>query len=60
MREYDTIAAASTAMTSAGIGIIRISGSEAFSVLEKIFRPKNVEKKIGEQPGSLRNGRGQR
>ena len=50
MREYDTIAAASTAMTSAGIGIIRISGSEAFSVLEKVFRPKNSEKKIGEQP----------
>lgn len=50
MREFDTIAAAATAMTSAGIGIIRISGSEAFSVMEKVFRPENKKKIMSEQP----------
>lgn len=46
----DTIAAIATAMTSSGIGIIRISGKEAFSIISKIFRPKNKEKNIMEQP----------
>ncbi|WP_130838462.1 tRNA uridine-5-carboxymethylaminomethyl(34) synthesis GTPase MnmE [Lachnoclostridium sp. Marseille-P6806] len=34
----DTIAAAATAMTEAGIGIIRVSGPEAFSACDRIFR----------------------
>ena len=36
----DTIAAIASGMTASGIGIIRISGPEAFSILEKVFRPK--------------------
>lgn len=36
----DTIAAIATAMSSSGIGIIRISGEQAFSVLQEIFRTK--------------------
>lgn len=36
----DTIAAISTAMTSSGIGIIRVSGNESISVVNKIFRNK--------------------
>ena len=47
---HDTIAAIATAMTSSGIGIIRISGEEAFYIISKIFRPKNKEKNIMEQP----------
>lgn len=50
MKEFDTIAAAATAMSSSGIGIIRISGDEAYSVMQKIFRPHNPEKKMNEQP----------
>lgn len=46
----DTIAAVATAMSSAGIGIIRISGEDAFTILDRIFRSKNPEKKILEQP----------
>ncbi len=46
----DTIAAIATAMSSSGIGIVRISGPEAFSIGEKIFRPKKTEKKIAEEP----------
>ena len=40
----DTIAAIATAMTNSGIGIIRISGGQAFEVIEKIFKKKNGEK----------------
>jgi tRNA modification GTPase len=47
---YDTIAAAATAMTSAGIGIIRISGNEAFAIIDRIFRPKDEKKIMSEQP----------
>ena len=36
----DTIAAIATAMTRSGIGIIRISGDEAVSITDKIFRRK--------------------
>lgn len=36
----DTIAAIATAMTSAGIGIVRISGEEAVSITDKIFKKK--------------------
>ena len=32
----DTIAAISTAMTNSGIGIVRISGEEAFDIIKKI------------------------
>lgn len=36
----DTIAAIATAMTSAGIGIVRISGEEAVFITDKIFQKK--------------------
>jgi tRNA modification GTPase len=36
--EEDTIAAVSTAMGSAGIGIVRMSGPKAFEIAQKIFR----------------------
>ena len=36
-----TIAAISTAPGVGGIGIVRMSGKEGFSILEKIFLPKN-------------------
>ena len=37
----DTIAAISTGMTSSGIGIVRISGEDAFSIADKIYVSKN-------------------
>lgn len=37
----DTIAAIATAMSSSGIGIVRISGEQAFSLMKRIFRKKN-------------------
>ncbi|MCZ2277737.1 MAG: tRNA uridine-5-carboxymethylaminomethyl(34) synthesis GTPase MnmE [Bacteroidia bacterium] len=38
---YDTITALATAPGKAAIAVIRISGKEAFPVIEKIFRKKN-------------------
>ncbi len=38
--ESDTIAAVASGMTASGIGIIRISGPEAFFILSRIFQPK--------------------
>lgn len=51
----DTIAAIATAMSNAGIGIVRISGSEAVSIADRIFRMgKSVssgpKKKLAEMP----------
>ncbi|MBD5520670.1 MAG: tRNA uridine-5-carboxymethylaminomethyl(34) synthesis GTPase MnmE [Lachnospiraceae bacterium] len=40
----DTIAAISTAMSNSGIGIIRISGDEAISLISSIFINKNNRK----------------
>ena len=37
----DTIAAIATAMTNSGIGIVRISGTEAFDIIQKIYKGKN-------------------
>ena len=45
----DTIAAIATAMTSSGIGIIRISGGQAFEVIGKIFKKKKWRKDRSEQ-----------
>ncbi len=45
----DTIAAIATAMSSSGIGIVRISGEEAVLVVDRIFEMKN-HKKLSEMP----------
>lgn len=45
----DTIAAIATAMTNSGIGIVRISGEEAFSVIDKIYCSKNGKKKLSQE-----------
>lgn len=44
----DTIAAIATAMSNCGIGIVRISGDEAFEVADRIFHPKKGEKKVSQ------------
>ncbi len=42
----DTIAAIATALSDSGIGIIRISGTEAIQVADTIFRTKSGKKKL--------------
>ena len=48
----DTICAIASGMTTSGIGIIRISGPEAFRVLGRIFRFKNPDKKAENLKGN--------
>ena len=45
----DTIAAIATAMTNSGIGIIRISGEDAFTVIDRMYQSKNGKKKLSEE-----------
>ena len=45
----DTIAAIATAMSNSGIGIVRLSGEEAVSIVDKIFVMRN-QKKLVDMP----------
>jgi len=45
----DTIAAIATAMSNSGIGIVRLSGEEAVSIIDKIFVMAN-HKKLADMP----------
>ena len=49
IHQTETIAAIATAMNNSGIGIIRISGEDAFSIIHKIFRPAK-EKNLMQVP----------
>lgn len=46
----DTIAAIATALSNAGLSIVRISGSDAFDIIDKIYVSKNGKKVLSEQP----------
>ena len=47
-----TIAAIATALAEAGVGIIRISGPEAFAVADRVFAfPGHPERKLADCPG---------
>lgn len=50
MLKTDTIAAISTGMTSSGIGIIRISGEDAFTIADKMYVSKSGKICLCEQP----------
>lgn len=43
-----TIAAIATAMSNSGIGIVRISGGEAFEIIDRIYRSKDGRKKLSQ------------
>ena len=48
--EETTIAAISTAMSASGIGIVRISGPEAFEVVSEVYRSKGGKKVLKDVP----------
>lgn len=52
MENRDTIAAIATGMGNAGIGIVRISGSEAVQIADLIFKGKN-NKKLSESKSHM-------
>ncbi len=43
-----TIAAIATAMSNSGIGIVRISGGEAFEIIDRIYKSKDGKKKLSQ------------
>ncbi len=46
----DTIAAVATAMSPSGIGIVRLSGAEAFEIADKVYKAgKNSKKRLSDQ-----------
>ncbi len=45
----ETIAAISTAVSSSGIGIVRISGDQAFEIADRVYRSPKGKKKLSEQ-----------
>ncbi len=47
----DTIAAIATAMSSSGIGIVRMSGPDSFEIIDRIFQPKKAGKKLSNEKG---------
>ena len=45
----DTIAAISTGMTNSGIGIVRISGSEALEIADRVYKGKDTNTEVPTQ-----------
>ena len=54
--ESNTIAAIATALSSSGIGIVRISGDNAFDVINRIFVPADGKKITGELSHTIHYG----
>lgn len=54
---YDTIAAVATGAQVAAIGIIRISGAEAFAIIDRLFFPANGSKMSDNEDRKLIYGR---
>ena len=52
----DTIAAISTAQAPAGIGIVRISGEDAFACADRIFCGKNGKKLTDQKANTIHYG----
>lgn len=56
MKEFDTIAAISTAVGEGGISIIRVSGEKALQVVGRIFRGKNSKSLDSMETYTMRYG----
>ena len=49
----DTIAAIATAMSNSGIGVVRLSGDESLSIIDKIFAVYTEYQKVLAQSNAL-------
>lgn len=56
MKEFDTISAIATAIGEGGISIIRVSGSKALEIVNKIFKGKNATDIFSMKPYTMRYG----
>lgn len=55
--EEDTIAAISTAMAPAGIGIVRMSGPESFAIADQIYQGRKGKKLSDQKPYTIHYGK---
>ena len=46
MKYSTTVAAISTAMSNSGIGIVRMTGEEAFEIADRIYKGKKNKKAV--------------
>ena len=51
-----TIAAISTAMSDAGIGIVRMSGPDAFAIADRVYKGKRDKKLSDQQTHTIHYG----
>lgn len=52
----DTIAAISTAVSSSGIGIVRMTGNEAFEIADKVYAGKNDKRLVSQKSHTIHYG----
>lgn len=55
-KEIQTIAAISTAVTEAGIAIVRMSGEQAIEIADKVYRGKNGKKLMDQNTHTIHYG----
>jgi len=51
-----TIAAVSTAVSNAGIGIVRMSGPEAFGIADRVYKGKKEKRLSGQKSHTIHYG----
>lgn len=56
MHHSDTIAAISTAVSPSGIGIVRMTGSEAVTIADKVYRGKKEKKLVDQKSHTIHYG----
>lgn len=57
MQNYEaTIAAVSTAVSNAGIGIVRMSGPEAFAIADRVYKGKKEKRLSGQKSHTIHYG----
>ena len=56
MKLSTTIAAISTAMSNSGIGIVRMTGDEAFEIADRIYKGKNLKKLCEQKSHTIHYG----
>lgn len=56
MKDFDTIAAISTALGEGGISIIRISGPDSLKIVNSIFKTKSLDNILDMKPYTMKYG----
>lgn len=56
MKEFDTICAIATAIGEGSVSIIRVSGTDALNIVNKIFQPKNGTDILGMKTYTMKYG----